>query len=137
MGLFALINPDVSCGGSLVDYFLFLHHVGFGDDYRVNRDCARVRNRASGGEAVSAMISKSAATQFSVTIMESTGIDESTGIITESTGLCAHTEQSISWGSGFVDNLQGGSDSVFSDDYRVNRDCAHRQIQHQLGKNFW
>jgi hypothetical protein len=40
MGLFALINPDVSCGGSLVDYFLFLHHVGFGDDYRVNRDCA-------------------------------------------------------------------------------------------------
>jgi hypothetical protein len=85
MGLFALINPDVSCGGSLVDYFLFLHHVGFVDDYRVNRDCARVRNRASVGEAVSAMISKSAATHFSVTIIESTGIDESTGIITEST----------------------------------------------------
>jgi hypothetical protein len=77
--LFALINPDVSCGGSLVDYFLFLHHVGFGDDYRVNRDCARVRNRASVGEAVSAMILKSAATHFSVTIIESTGI------ITEST----------------------------------------------------
>jgi hypothetical protein len=81
--LFALINPDVSCGGSLVDYFLFLHYAAFGDDYRVNRDCARIRNRASPGEAVSAMISKAAATQFSVTIIESTGIDESTGIITE------------------------------------------------------
>jgi len=76
--LFAQINPDVSSGGSLVDYFLFLHYAAFGDDYRVNRDCARVRNRASPGEAVSAMISKSAATQFSMTIIESTGIDEST-----------------------------------------------------------
>jgi acyl-coenzyme A synthetase/AMP-(fatty) acid ligase len=83
--LFALINPDVSCGGSLVDYFLFLHYAAFGDDYRVNRDCARVRNRASPGEAVSAMISKAAATMFSVTIIESTGITESIGIITEST----------------------------------------------------
>jgi hypothetical protein len=74
MGLFALINPDVSCGGSLVDYFLFLHYAAFGDDYRVNRDRARVRNRASAGGAVSATISKSAATQFSVTIIESTWI---------------------------------------------------------------
>jgi len=72
--LFALINPNVSCGGSLVDYFLFLHYAAFGDNYRVNRDRARVLNRASAGEAVSAMISKSAATQFSVTITESTGI---------------------------------------------------------------
>jgi hypothetical protein len=83
--LFALINPDVSCGGSLFDYFLFLHYAGFGDYYRVNRDYARVRNRASAREAVSAMISKSAATQLLVMIYESTGITESTGIITEST----------------------------------------------------
>jgi hypothetical protein len=62
LGLFALINPDVSCGGSLVDYFLFLHYAAFDDYYRVSRDCTRVRNRASAGEAVSAMISKSAAT---------------------------------------------------------------------------
>ena len=73
-GLFVLINTDVSCGGSLVDYFLFLHYAAFGDDYRVNRGCARVRNRASAGEAVSPMISKSAATQFLVTIIESTWI---------------------------------------------------------------
>jgi hypothetical protein len=72
--LFALINPDVSCGGSLVDYFLFLHYAAFGDDYRVNKDCARVRNRASAGEAVSAMISKAVVTMFSMTITESPGI---------------------------------------------------------------
>jgi len=59
------------------------------------------------------------------------------GLLPSQQGLCAHTEQSISWGSGFVDNLQGGSDSVFGDDYRVNKDCAHRQIQHQLVKKFW
>jgi len=80
-----LIHPDVSCGGILVDYFLFLHYAAFGDDYRVNRDCALVRNRTSAGEAVSAMIYKAAATPFSVTIIESTGITESIGIITEST----------------------------------------------------
>jgi hypothetical protein len=78
--LFALINPDVICGGSLVDYFLFLHYAAFDDYYRVNRDyyrvnkdCARKWNQASAGEAVSSTISKSAATQFWVTITESTG----------------------------------------------------------------
>jgi hypothetical protein len=44
------------------------------DYYRVNKDCARIRNKASGGEAVSSTISKAAATPFSVTITESTGI---------------------------------------------------------------
>jgi hypothetical protein len=59
----------------------------FGDDYRVNRDyrvkrdyyrgnkvCARIRNKASAGEAVSSTISKAAETPFSVTITESPGI---------------------------------------------------------------
>jgi acyl-coenzyme A synthetase/AMP-(fatty) acid ligase len=82
-----LIHPDVSCGGILVDYFCFLHYAAFGDDYRVNRDCALVRNRTSAGEAVSAMIYKAAATLFSVTIIESTGITEPIGIITESTRI--------------------------------------------------
>jgi hypothetical protein len=132
--LVALSNPDVSCGGSLVDYFLFLHYAAFGEDYRVNREWARVRNRASAGEAVSAMISKSAATQFLVTIIESTGITESKGIITESTRTVAHRKPSSNWGSGFVDNFQVGSDSVFGDDYRVNRDCAHRQNQASAGE---
>jgi hypothetical protein len=81
------INLDVSCGGTLVDYFLFLHNVVFGDDYRVtmdyqvnrdyyrvNKECARIWNKASAGEAVSSTISKAAATPFSVTITESPGI---------------------------------------------------------------
>jgi len=45
-----------------------------------------------------------------------------------------HTEQSISWRSGLVDNFQGGCDSFFSDDYRVTWDCAHRQIQASAGE---
>jgi hypothetical protein len=36
--------------------------------------------------------------------------------------MCARTKPSFSWGSSFGDNFQGGSDSVFGDDYRVNRD---------------
>jgi len=49
-------------------------------------------------------------------------------------GLCAHTEQNIGWGSGFIDNLQDGIDYVFGDDYRVNRDCAHRKNQASAGE---
>jgi hypothetical protein len=44
------------------------------DYYRVNKDCARIRNQASAGEAISSTISKAAATLFSVMITESTGI---------------------------------------------------------------
>jgi hypothetical protein len=121
-------TPDVTCGWSVVDYFLFVHYTAFGDDYRVIKDRARVLNRASAGEAVSATISKSAATTFSVTIIESTGLPSQQGLLPSQQGLCAHTEQSISRGSGFVNNFQG-NDSVFGDDYRVNRDCAHRQNQ--------
>ena len=47
-------------------------------------DCTRVRNQASAGEAVSATISMSEATSFSVTIIESTVITDSRVIITES-----------------------------------------------------
>jgi hypothetical protein len=80
------------------------------------------------------MISKSAATQFSVMIIESTRIPSQHGLFPSQQGQCAHTEQSISWGSGFVGNFQGGNDSVFGDDYRVTRDCAHRQIQASAGE---
>jgi hypothetical protein len=38
------------------------------DYYRVNKDCARKRNKASAGETISSTISKAAATLFSVTI---------------------------------------------------------------------
>jgi len=31
------------------------------------------------------------------------------GFLPSQQGLCAHTEQSISWGSGFIDNLQAAA----------------------------
>jgi len=62
------------------------------------------------------------------------GLTSQQGLLPSQQGLCAHTEQSISWGSGFVNNFQGGSDSIFSDDYRVNKDFTHRQIQASAGE---
>jgi len=44
------------------------------DYYRVNKDYARIRNKASAGEAISSTISKAAAAPFSVAITESPGI---------------------------------------------------------------
>ena len=67
-------------------------------------------------------------------IIESTGITESRGVITEATRTVRAYGTKHHLGNGFVDNLQGGSDSVFGDDYRVNRDCAHRQNQASAGE---
>ena len=43
------------------------------DYYRVNKDCARIENQSSAGESVLSIISKAAATLFSVKLTESTG----------------------------------------------------------------
>jgi hypothetical protein len=56
-GIFTTTNPCVSYRGRLVDYFSVVSYTVFGDDYRVNRDCARRRIKASAGEAVSVKIS--------------------------------------------------------------------------------
>ena len=56
LGLCALTNPGVSSGGSLVHYFWVVSYPVFGDDYRVNRGCARRRNQVSAREAVLVMI---------------------------------------------------------------------------------
>jgi len=56
------------------------------------------------------------------------------GLLPSQQGLWAHTKPIISWGIGFVDNFQGGCDSVFGDDYRVNGECAQRQIQASAGE---
>jgi len=45
-----------------------------------------------------------------------------------------HRKPIISWGIGFVDNFQGGCDSVFGDNYWVKRDCVHRQNQVSAGE---
>ena len=56
------------------------------------------------------------------------------GLLPSQQGLGAHRKPIISWGIGFVDNFQGGNDSVFGDHYRVNRECAQRQIQASTGE---
>ena len=83
----ARTKPSFSWGSGFGDDFQVGSDSVFGDDYRVNRDyrvkrdyyrvnkdCVRIENQAATGEAVLSTISKSAATQFSVTITESTGI---------------------------------------------------------------
>ena len=80
-------KPSFTWRSSFSDDFQVGSDYVFGDDYRVNKDyqvnrdyygvnkdCARIRNQASAGEAVSSTISKAALTPFSVTIIESTGI---------------------------------------------------------------
>jgi len=69
------------------------------DSYRVNKDCARIRNKASAGEAVSSTIYKAEATPFSVTI-------------TESTGIVRTYKSSISWGGSSGDDFLVGRDSL-------------------------
>ena len=72
-GLCALTNPRVSLGSTVFDGFWVGSYTAFGDDFRVNRDCVRGRIQALAGDAVSFMLSESAATQFSLAISESTG----------------------------------------------------------------
>ena len=55
-------------------------------------------------------------------------------MITKSTGTVHAYETELQLGSGFRDDFQVGSDSVLGDDYRVNRDCAHRQNQASAGE---
>ena len=54
--------------------------------------------------------------------------------ITESTGTVRAYETELQLGKQFGENFQGGRDSVFGDDYRVNRECAERQIQASAGE---
>jgi hypothetical protein len=56
------------------------------------------------------------------------------GLLPSQQGLWAHRKPIISWGIGFVDDFQGGCDSVFGDDYRVNREWVERQIQASAGE---
>jgi hypothetical protein len=62
-------------------------------------------------EALSLMVSESAATQLSVTI-------------SDQQGLCAWTKPSVSWGRSFGDDFRAVSDSFFGGDFRVKWDCV-------------
>jgi len=66
------------------------------------------RIHASALKALSLMVSKSAATQLSLTIFESTE-------------QCARTNPGFCWGGSLVDAFLGGCDSVFDCNLEVNR----------------
>jgi hypothetical protein len=72
------------------------------------------------------MISKSAATQFSVMIIESTGITESIGIITESTRTVRAYVTKHQLGKRFSVTITESTGIVRTD-----------KTRHQLGKQFW
>jgi hypothetical protein len=42
---------------------------------------------------------------------------------------------SFSWGSSFGDDFKVGSDSLFSDDYRINRDCRVNRDYYRVNKD--
>jgi hypothetical protein len=91
-GLCALMNKCVTYGSSFINHFLVGNDSVFLDCFWVNRGCGRCRIHASALQAVSVMISKSAATQLSLTISECTGV-------------CALTSPCVSSWSSFGDDF--------------------------------
>lgn len=146
-GMCVLKNPDISYAGSLVDDFWVISYSVFDDNFRVNMDCVRIQIQESTREAVSMMISKSVAAQFSMTISESTKVvwaNESTSYLWKQfqwrflswqrlsfrwwfpsqLGLCALTNSSFNCGGSLVVDFRVGNDSVFGDDFQVNSNCV-------------
>jgi hypothetical protein len=72
--LYALSNLRVNRGSSFVDDFWVASNSIFVDDFRVHRGSLRCEINASPLEAVLLMISRMIATQFSLMILESTGV---------------------------------------------------------------
>ena len=72
-GLWPLMNQRVTCASSFVDDFWVGRNSVFLDFFWVDRGCKRWQIHASPLEGFSVMISKAAATKFSMTISESTG----------------------------------------------------------------
>jgi hypothetical protein len=80
-GLRALMNPHLTFGRFLGDYFWVGNDPIFVDYLWVNRGCGRWRIHTSPSESVSLMISETVVAQFSLTFSKSTGVgrvDEST-----------------------------------------------------------
>jgi hypothetical protein len=85
------------------------------DYFWVNRDCVGWRIHSSPVKAVSGAISEWAATQISLTV-------------SESTGLCALTNQCVTCESSFGGYFLVGSDLVFLDFFWVNSGCVGWRI---------
>ena len=171
-GLCALTNPCVSSGNSFGDDFLVGNETVFLDYFLVNRGYVLWRIHASALEIVSVMNSVSVETQVSLTILESTvsrmitvpaatkfslSISESTGVVCDDEsichlwkqfrwwflsrqllrfpwlfvsqhGLCAMTNPCVSSGTSFGDDFLVGCDSVFLGCFWVNRGCVRCRI---------
>jgi hypothetical protein len=133
-------------------WFLSRSDSVFASDFRVNRDFVPWWIHALDLEALSLMVSVSAATELLVMISESTrtaGADESNLQLGRQSrwwflsrqrlcfclrfqsqqGLCAMMNPRDSCGSSLVDGFWVGSYTSFGDDFWVNRDCVRGQIQ--------
>jgi len=100
-GLSALTNPCIMSWSSFGDDFLVDNDIVFLEYFWVNRVSVRYRIQASALQAVSLMISEATATQFSLTISESTTADD----------------------------FWVGNDTVFLNVLWVNRSCVRWRIQ--------
>jgi hypothetical protein len=150
-GLCALMNPSITCCSGFTDDFLVGKDSIFINYFSVNRDCMPWRINVSPEKAVSEIIYESSATQFSLTISESTEVvcyHESTPHLCEQFRswfmsrqrlsspslfltqyeLCTLTNPGITCGSSFVDDFWVCSDWVFIDYLWVNKGCVSWQI---------
>jgi hypothetical protein len=133
-------------------WFLSRQLLSFRWWFLINRDYVRRRIPASPVEAVSLIVFESAATQFSLGILQSTGYlcaDESRRQlwrqtrwlflsrqllsirwqVTSQQGVYVQTNPSISCETSFGEDFKCMSDSVFDVDFRVNLDCVRWPIQ--------
>jgi len=156
-GLCERTNPGFTCGGSLVDCFWVGIDSVFARDFAVYRVSLHRRIHTSALEGDSLIISKSSATQYSVTSNESARsvcADESKHQLrnqfrwrfhtrerlnfrywfSSELGLCALTNPGISCERSLGDGLWVFNYSVFGDYYRLNRDCVHRQNRGSAGE---
>jgi len=142
---------------NLIDGFWVGSDSVFARDFAVYKVSLRRRIQASALEADSLIISQSSATQYSVTITESTGsvrTYESKHQLGENfqwrfqtreqlsfrcwflsqLGLYTLTNPGVSCEGSLGDDLWVFSNSVFGDDYQVNRDCVRRQNRASAGE---
>jgi hypothetical protein len=156
-GICVPTNPSISYGVSLVDYFWVVSYLVFTCDFRVNKDFVHWRIHASVVEAVSLMVSESAATQLSVMISKSKRIvcaDESRLQLwrqscwcflsgqrlsfrlwfSSQLGLCALTNPWVKYGGSLGDYLWVVSYSVFGDDTESTGAVCADETKSQLGK---
>jgi hypothetical protein len=146
-GLCGLTNTFVTCERSYGGYLWVGSDSVFLDCLWVNRGCVGWRIHSSPLKAVSGAISEWAATQFSLTFYDSTGVVRAEDslchlwkqfrwpfissqllsfpwLFMSQQGLCAMTIPRVTSGNIFGDDFWEGSDFFFLDCFWVNRCCV-------------